>query len=193
VGLGQVDAVRQLRAAGLHVDKVQGVFDAKPLGTVLSQSPDQNFFVRRGGSVDLTVSRGLEMTRVPFLVGLAQNEAAADLEAAKLVLKTVSRDGNYPAGQVLDVLPAPGTVLAARSPVTLVVASGRVQVPDVRGLDQQSAINRLGAEGFAIGIRSVVSTAAPGTVIGQSPVNTLVLRGSDVILDVANTAPSPSP
>jgi len=202
VGLGQQDAIRQLSAVGLHVDKVTGTFDTHPVGTVIAQSPDKNFFVRRGGSVDLTVSRGLEMTTVPAVLGLAVDEASADLSAAKLVVKTVNRDGNYPAGQVLDVLPRPGTQLAARQTVTLVVASGQVMVPDVRGMDQQSAISTLGAAGFGIGIRPAPSTVSPGTVLNQSPVNALAPRGSDVVIDVAydpsatpapNPTPSPTP
>jgi serine/threonine-protein kinase len=194
VGLGQLDAVRQLAAVGLHVDKVTGAFDAQPAGTVIAQSPDKNFFVQRGGSVDLTVSRGLEMTTVPAVIGLSVDEASADMSAAKLVVKTTSRDGNYPAGQVVDVLPRPGTQLATRQSVTLVVASGKNQVPDVRGLDQQTAIQRLGAAGFAIGIRPAPASITPGTVIAQTPVNVLARRGSDVIIDVAyDPGSSPPP
>ncbi|HUR13653.1 MAG TPA: Stk1 family PASTA domain-containing Ser/Thr kinase [Mycobacteriales bacterium] len=185
VGLGQVDAVRQLAAAGLHVDKVTGAFNAQPVGTVIGQSPDKNFFVQRGGSVDLTVSRGLEMTTVPAVIGKPVDEASADLSAAKLVVKTATRDGNYPAGQVVDVIPRPGTQLAARQSVTLVVASGQAPVPDVRGLDQQTAIQRLGAAGFAIGIRPAPSTSPPGTVLAQTPVGVLARRGSEVVIDVA--------
>jgi serine/threonine-protein kinase len=195
IGLSQQDAVRQLTVAGLHVDKVNGVFDAQPVGTVVGQSPDKNFFVRRGGSVDLTVSRGLEITTVPAVIGLGVEEASADLSAAKLLVKTTPRNGNYPAGQVLDVLPRPGTQLAAHQAVTIVVASGKTQVPDVRGMDQQTAIDTLGAAGFAIGIRQAASSVSPGTVLNQSPVNVLAVRGSDVIIDVAYdpSAGSPAP
>ncbi len=195
-GLSQQRAVSQLSAVGLHVDKVTGVFDAQPVGTVIAQSPDKNFFVRRGGSVDLTVSRGIELTTVPAVIGLSVTEASADMSAAKLVVKTVPRDGNYPAGQVLDVLPRPGTQLATRQSVTLVVASGQVQVPDVRGQDQQTAIATLGAAGFGIGLRQAPSTVSPGTVLAQTPVNVLAPRGADVILDIAydpSTAPTASP
>ena len=194
IGLGQQDAVRQLSAVGLHVEKVTGAFDTQPVGTVIGQSPDKNFFVRRGGSVDLTVSRGLEMTTVPAVVGLGVDEASADLSAAKLVVKSVTRDGNYPAGQVLDVLPRPGTLLATKQSVTLVVASGKVRVPDVRGMDQPTAIDILGRAGFGIGLRQAPSTITPGTVLAQSPVNTLASRGSDVILDVAyDPSATPAP
>ncbi len=194
VGLDQLAAIRQLSAAGLHVDKITPAFDAQPPGTVIGQSPDKNFFVQRGGSVDLTVSRGLEMTTVPYVIGLQVDEASTDLSAAKLVVKTTPRDGNFPAGEVLDVLPRPGTQLASRQSVTLVVATGRTQVPDVRGMDRQSAIDRLGAAGFAIGVRPAPSAEPPGTVLAQSPVNVLARRGSEVIIDVAyDPAATPPP
>ncbi len=192
VGQSQTAAVHQLASFGLKVDKVIGAFDAKPVGTVLAQSPDVNFFVRKGGTVDLTVSRGLEMVQVPALVGRSQQEAEADLQAVKLQVKVIARDGNFPAGQVLDVLPRPGSVLAAESTVSLVVASGNAQVPDVRGMTQEMAIAKLGQAGFGIGIRQVVSTISPGTVLTQTPVNILAPLGSDVILEVA-AEPTPSP
>ena len=194
IGLGQQSAVAELSAAGLRVDRITGVFDAtRPVGTVVGQSPDKNFFVRRGGSVDLTVSKGIEQALVPAVVGLGVDEASADMSAAKLVVKTVDRDGNYPAGQVLDVIPRPGTQLATHQTVTLVVASGQVLVPDVRGLDEQTAVQRLGAAGFGIGLRPAPSTVSPGTVLGETPVNVLAPRGSDVIIDISYDPSSPPP
>jgi len=196
IGLSQVDAIRQLSLEGLRVDKVTGAFDAKPEGTVIAQSPDANFFVHKGGTVDLTISRGLERVQVPAVIGRTQQEAEAYLFATKLEVVLVPRDGNVPAGQVLDVIPRAGSILTAGTRVRLVVASGNAQVPDVRGMMQDMAIARLGEAGFGIGIRQVVSTVTPGTVLAQTPVNTLAPRGSDVILDVSapsDASPSPAP
>jgi len=193
IGLSQTNAVQHLFTAGLRVDKVTGVFDEEPVGTVLAQSPDKNFFVRRGGTVDLTVSRGPELTTVPYVVGLPVEEASSLMSLAKLTVKVVERDGNWPAGQVLEVSPFEGTRLGARETVTVTVASGMVPVPDVRGLTQDEAITRLDDAGFAIGLRAVPSTVTPGTVLAQTPLNQLARRGSDVILDVAAEEPQPSP
>jgi serine/threonine-protein kinase len=193
VGLGQQSAIDQLVAAGLHVEKVTGVFATQPAGTVVAQSPDKNFFVRRGGSVDLTVSRGPEQTTVPYVVGRTLDEATADLRAMKLLLTTTSRNGNFPAGQVIDAVPRPGTVVNARTKIALVVASGKVTVPDVRGLDEQAAIDRLGAAGFAIGVRRVPSPQLPGTVLAQAPGAQLAPVGSTVVIDVAAPEPTPTP
>ncbi|MCW2586624.1 MAG: hypothetical protein JWN55_2140 [Frankiales bacterium] len=196
VGLSQQAAAAQLAAGGLQVGKVTGVFDAKPVGTVVAQSPDKNFLVRKGGAVDLTVSKGAERTVVPALVGRSQAEAEAALEQGKLVVKVMPRDGNVPAGQVLDMSPEPGATVPVRTTVTLVVASGNVLVPDVRQTTQEAAIATLDQAGFRTGLQYVASAEPAGTVIGQSPVNVLAARGSDVILEVSSgpgTTPSPNP
>ena len=186
-------AVQQLTAAGLRVGRTTERFDPMPSGIVLMQSPDEHFFVRTGGVVDLVVSKGIEMTVVPQVLGRSQQEAEATLSDAKLRDKVITRDGNVAAGTVLDVIPKPGVQLAVRTEVTLVVASGNVQVPDVRGKTQEQAVQVLGMAGFSVGLRPVVSAAPFGVVVAEAPVNTLAQRGSTVVVDVTAPAPSPSP
>ena len=206
IGLSQVEAVRTLALSGLRVDKVTGQFDPKPVGTVLAQSPESDFFVRKNGSVDLTVSRGIEVVQVPAVIGLSQPEAETDLGAVKLKIKVVPRDGNFAAGQVLDAVPRAGTQLPAGSVITIVVASGQLLVPDVRGLTLQQAEQKLAEQGFGIGLRGQPSDLPQGTILNETPVNVLAARGSDVILDVATppgsgdfqqppptTSPTPTP
>jgi serine/threonine protein kinase len=193
IGLSQLDATNQLSASGLRVDKITAVFNAKAVGTVLAQSPDKNFFVRKGGTVDLTISRGLEIVTVPPVLGSMKAEALALIASAKLTVKVETRDGNFPAGTVLDAIPRPNTRLATRSLVTIVIATGDVLVPDVRNLPQDQAIAILGAAGFGIGLRAVPPpgpSVPPGTVLTQTPVLALAPRQSDVILDVVQ-APAP--
>jgi serine/threonine-protein kinase len=97
--------------------------------------------------------------------------------------------------------PAPGTQVAAGTKVTLVVASGKVQVPDVRGKTQDEAIKALQTLGFSVGIEprddpgcvpgNPASTC--GKVIDQRPVNQLAPRGSTVVIVVARVPSSPTP
>jgi serine/threonine protein kinase len=198
VGLSQLVATDQLAAVGLRVDKITTVFNVKAVGTVLAQSPDKNFFVRKGGTVDLTVSRGIEVVTVPPVLGSLQEQALALIARAKLTVKIETRDGNFPAGTVLETVPRPGTRLGAKSMIRIIVATGNVLVPDVRNLPQAQAIAILGQAGFGIGLRAVPPpnpSVAPGTVVAQSPVLALAPRQSDVILDVvrAPVAPTPTP
>jgi serine/threonine-protein kinase len=180
--------VRTLALSGLRVDKVIGKFDEKPLGTVVAQSPDADFFVPKNGSVDLTVSRGIEVVQVPTVVGLSQREAEANLSAVKLKVKLVTRDVNMPVGTVLEQLTPPGQQVAAGTVVQLIVASGKVEVPDVRGRTTEEAVSILGQVGFGVGLRYVESSVAPaGTVVAQAPGKVLAPVGSDVIIDIAQT------
>ena len=105
----------------------------------------------------------------------------------------IQRDVHLPAGQVLDIRPLPGTQVQARTGVTIVVSSGKVQVPDLRGKTQQEAIAALQKLGFAVGIEPRDSLEPPGKVIDQRPVNQLAPRGSTVVIVVAQTPASPSP
>jgi serine/threonine-protein kinase len=202
VGMSQQAATIELAKKNLQVGEVTQKFDAKPEGTVIAQSPEAGFLVDRGGSVDLTVSKGIEMTVVPQIIGQSQAEAEAALKDAKLVIgQVITRDVNLPAGQVLAMQPAPGTQLPAGTKVTLVVASGKVQVPDLRGKTQEEAVKALQMLGFSIGIEprpdpSCVPgdpKSSCGKVVDQRPVNSLAPRGSTVVIAVAQPPASPTP
>ena len=199
VGLSQAEAVAALEEAGLTVGEVGAVFDEKPFGTVLEQSPAADILLRSGGAVSLVLSKGVEMTIVPVeVVGLSQAEAEVLLTDRKLAVgDVVTRDGNIPEGTVLAITPQPGAQVPAQSRVTLTVASGQVQVPDVRGKAVQAASDELQRAGFSVGIRPVEDPGPPDRVLDQSPVNERAPRGSTVVIDVSQKpvprSPSPQP
>ncbi len=198
LGLTQAQAISQLATFGLRVEKVTAEYSPKPVGSVIAQSPDANFLVRRNGNVDLTISQGIERGQVPFGIGQQQAAMEADLALVKLTPVVQTRDVLAPAGQVMNVSPAPGTVLAVGSEVTLIVASGNVAVPDVRGLTQETAIGTLDAASFGIGIQYVEASlapgVAPGTVLDQSPSSGVLPQGSDVVIQVVQEpVPGPTP
>jgi serine/threonine-protein kinase len=202
VGISQQDATLRLADDGLQVGEVTQRFDPKPAGTVVAQSPEAGFLIGKSGSVDLTVSKGIEMTVVPQIIGQSQQEAEAALKDAKLVIgQVITRDVNLPTGQVLQMQPAPGTQVAAGTKVTLVVASGRVQVPDLRGKTQAEAIQALQTLGFSVGIEPRDDPGCiPGNpasscdkVIDQRPINQPAPRGSTVVIVIARVPASPTP
>jgi beta-lactam-binding protein with PASTA domain/tRNA A-37 threonylcarbamoyl transferase component Bud32 len=195
VGESQESATLILANRGLQVGEVTMQFNAKPAGTVVAQSPEAGFLIGKGGSVGLVVSKGVEMTVVPQIIGQSQQEAEAQLKDAKLVIgQVITRDVNLPTGQVLAMQPAPGSQVAAGTKVTLVVASGKVQVPDLRGKTQDEAIAALQTLGFSVGIEPRDDpTHHVGTVIDQRPVNQLAPRGSTVVIVVSRVPASPTP
>jgi beta-lactam-binding protein with PASTA domain/predicted Ser/Thr protein kinase len=195
VGLPQEQAVLRLAEVGLSVGEVTREFNEAALGVVLRQSPPEGILVREGGTVSLVVSAGIEMTIVPGeVVGRSQDEAEVLLDQARLVVeRVVTRNGNIPAGRVLEISPPPGTQVPAGSAVVLTVASGEVEVPDVRGQTQEEAAAALQAAGFSVAIALRDDPGEPGRVLEQDPVNTLAARGSTVTIVVSQVPPPPTP
>ena len=201
VGLDQRAAVAVLAQDGLRPGTITQRFvpegpDAAPFGEVLEQSPPAGIVVASDGSVDLVVSAGVEMTIVPEQVlGLSREEAAVLLDERKLVLgDDVTRDGNVPAGTVLAISPPPGTQVTIGTQVVLTVATGLIQVPDVRGKTREQAVAELQRAGFSVGVQPRESTGRPDRVLDQMPVNRTAGRGTAVAIVVSVTpAPKPSP
>jgi len=195
IGQSQGEAVVELETAGLTVGELSSEFSSKPFGTVLRQSPTGGILLRSGGAVELALSKGIEMTIVPVeVVGLSRAEAEVLLAERKLVLgSTVNRDGNIPEGTVLGISPPPGAQVPAQTKVTLTVASGNVQVPDVRGKSAADASDQLQRAGFSVGIQPRDDPGPPDRVLDQSPVNKLAPRGSTVMIAVSQTPAPPSP
>ena len=194
VGLSQQDAQLRLADSGLAVGRLDQRFDDEPVGTVVEQSPAPLINLEDGGVVGLVVSLGVEMTLVPDVLGISRPEAQAQLEQAQLgVERVVERGGNVAPGQVLEVLPGPGTQVPADGEVVLVVASGEVEVPLVVGQAQPDAVQELQRAGFDVGIRLQADPGRPGRVLSQSPSNRTAQRGSTVVVSVSAIAPEPAP
>jgi len=191
VGMEQREAVQALARNGLRVGTLTPTFDARPFGTVIAQRPDAGFVVDTGGRVDLTVSKGVETTVVPVeVVGAVRDEAEVLLRDRKLeVTEVVSRDGLYPVGTVLAVTPAPGTQVAARTGVTLTVATGRVDVPDVVGRSQDEAVRALRDAGFSVRVELRYTDRPAGVVLEQSTGGRTRVAGATVTLVVSQTPP----
>jgi len=194
VGLSQRDAQVRLAEVGLTVGRVQQVFLDRPVGQVVGQSPVGAIAVPQGGTVDLVVSKGVEMTLVPPVVGQSRREAEAQLGQAKLAVgDVIERDGNLAPDQVLEVLPAAGAQLPAGQKVTLVVSNGRVEVPLTVRMPQAQAEQQLQQAGFNVGVRLQDDPGLPGVVLSQDPVNTTALRGSTVTIAVSQVPVPPPP
>ncbi len=201
VGLDQREAVVLLAQDGLRPGTIDERFvpnapNSAPFGQVLKQSPPAGIVVPSDGSVDLVVSKGIEMAVVPAdVIGLSREEAVVLLTERRLAVgDDVGRDGNFPRGTVLAVSPAPGSQVPADTPVTLTVATGQVQVPDVRGKTKDEATSLLQRAGFSVGVQPRESTGELDRVLEQDPVNRPAGRGTAVIIIVSvKPAPPPSP
>jgi len=123
VGLQATTARRKLAGAGLEVSVAQ-VPSGRPEHSVVSQSPSAGAEVRKGTSVTIRVSTGPAQVTVPSVVGLDEQSARDQLEAAGFVVRVVDESTTDPSqdGMVTAQEPSGGTDAPKGSTVVLTVA-----------------------------------------------------------------------
>ena len=113
----------ELEAAGFQVDVVEAPSSSTPAGLVSAQSPDPGVEAARGSTVQITISTGPEMVRVPAVEGMSEGEAQDALEAEDFAVETecvvVVDPGQV--GIVQDTDPEANALVEAGSTVTIKV------------------------------------------------------------------------
>jgi eukaryotic-like serine/threonine-protein kinase len=176
LGKDKDTAIGMLQEAGLTPTFGQQQFsETVPDGSVISADPASGSLIR-GSDVQLIVSKGQER----FVVDAGLGNQPADAVLAKLqaqfpslVFKqTKQTSETVAAGNVIAFDPPAGSQLKAGDTVTLVVSSGRapVKVPDVVGLNPDSAAQNLSDRGFKVATAQGRSAAVDtGKVMAVSP------------------------
>ena len=146
-------------------------------GLILSQNPDPGrsmMITPEGIKVDLTVSTGVILTAVPDVINkdyreamLTLSEAGFETEVENQTSASVTKDF------VISTSPAVNEKISAGSTVYLVVSSGPevsyISMPNLIGLSEDAAINKLENSGLSYGgSERVTSEYDAGTVIGQN-------------------------
>ena len=156
-GMTVEESATVLAKAGLKTGTVQEAFhDRVAQGRIVRHSPPPGFRVKQGRAVDIVVSLGHQAVRVPEVEGENLVHARFLLSQAGLQageIRTI-RSGEVPEGQVIASDPRPGTELAGRTSVDLLVSQGPsarlLVMPDVRGEDADEAAAYLEAAGFRV-------------------------------------------
>jgi len=181
------DAVAALRDAGFE-PHIRLVASSRPAGTVIRQAPAQGTRAARSSSVALDVARVrpvVQRVDVPDVAGTNATSARRLLRSAGLTVKVVSVASEQAAGTVVAQSPRGGSSLRAGATVTLRVSSGPplLVVPDVTGLDEQSATSELEDAGFRVRVSYEVTTdpTEDGIVLDQDPVGRLTAEGGSVV------------
>jgi serine/threonine-protein kinase len=179
-------AARQQLMDDGFVVVLQSVDDPRPevTGQVLDQDPVGRTEALPESRVTLTFSNGPPPVPVPDLHGLSYDEAVAQLQAVHLNAKqgTPQFDDNIPSGKVIGTVPAKGDKAKYDSVVTVILSKGQdlVKVPDVHGLDVDTAQSKLERAGFEV---DVIKYRKGRHVKSQSPsAGKKIRRGSTVTL-----------
>jgi beta-lactam-binding protein with PASTA domain/predicted Ser/Thr protein kinase len=199
VGETEDDATETLEDAGFRVEVEREFNPDVPRNEVFEQDPEAGERIGRGETVTITVSRGEEPVEVPGVVGLSQEDAVAELEAADLRATIQTQSSEEEEGTVTAQDPGEGERVRPGSAVALTVSSGpeTVAVPDVICEDLASAqaeIEQAGLDFVPTGTRTT-DECPPGTVAAQNPgPGAEVVRGSNVgVKEAVAPEPSPSP
>ncbi|MEO8258363.1 MAG: PASTA domain-containing protein [Acidobacteriota bacterium] len=128
VGLTQPAASSALAATDLVVGTVTSASSPTvPSGSIISSTPAARSSVPLGSAVNLVVSTGPPPVNVPNVLSLTRAAATNAIVTAGLTIGrvTTASSAAVRAGSVISESPAAGTVVAAGSPVDLVVAASR--------------------------------------------------------------------
>ncbi|NIN71842.1 MAG: PASTA domain-containing protein [Gemmatimonadetes bacterium] len=196
VGRTVEEARRRTEREDLALEEALAIHHAQPLGTVVAQEPLAGQMARPGSVLRVTTSLGPPERPVPDVVGLSREQAEMILLQAGFEVEVTRLDASADVGQVVGVRPAPGTPVVLPGEVRLLVSAGAssVQIPDLAMQSVTEAEATLRRLGLRLGevLEDSASLAAPGTVLGQSPVaGESAARGASVSVTVA-VAPLPA-
>lgn len=191
VGLSKAAAATKLQTAGLDVSARTAFSDTVPKGEVISSDPGRAEKVLDGGTVTITVSRGVEQYSLPRLAGKSLEAASNALDEIKMKLGgPVERwSETVPEGHVIRTDPKAGTVLRPGHTVRVVVSKGRqpITVGDWEGRSATLAERALERHHLQVDLdEDYDDDVAKGHVINQSPdPGTTLHRGDTVSLLVS--------
>lgn len=171
------DVVNRKEYDKFHFTVVYTVDPKVDEGIILRQDPEPGksmMVVSEGINVQLTVSTGVVMTEIPYVINWNSAEAMQTLrDAGFFVQMEIQASTSVTKDYVISVDPAPGESLAAGSTVYLVVSGGpelrTVRMPDLTNLSESAAIARIESNGLTFGgVYKEASDAPAGTVFKQS-------------------------
>jgi len=133
------------------------------------------------------LSRGSDKAVVPNVIGLREQQAAIKIHDQGLDVLARTAPSNRPPNVVFAEKPGPGTQLGKGQTVTIFVSSGRLAVPNLVGLQEQQAVQKLQTLGFKVAVKRVASTHPKGIVIDQEPTaGVTAVSGTTVTISVSS-------
>jgi len=171
IGMTEQQARAEIGKAELSVGTIDTAYDANvPANHVISQDPDPDTYADKNTAVDFTISRGAHPTKVPYLIGQTRDQAQTALDDAHLEGVFHQVDSDQPKNTVVRTNPDAGQQVPRGSQVDVYVSKGPQKVPDVVGLQQADAEQKLRDAGFVpVAVMSSSSDAPQGQVIQQVP------------------------
>ncbi|MGI4895837.1 MAG: Stk1 family PASTA domain-containing Ser/Thr kinase [Janthinobacterium lividum] len=203
VGSTQEEANTTLTGAQLVPTFVPTPDDNVAQGSVIDTDPVAGTSVAPGGTVTVRVSTGPDAVKVPDVRGQSQQAARTALTNAGFTVGDVNATDADPSADkntVVSTDPAADASAARGTAVTLNLASGQVEVPDVTGQTLEAAVSALQEQRLQVNSSEDPDASGdPGTVSSQSlSAGTKVDVGAPINLvvvpeETATSTPTDSP
>jgi serine/threonine-protein kinase len=190
-------ALQELYGADLKPKIVRLQHDTVPKGTAIGTDPASGTSLDPGADVVLNISEGPSAVKIPdSLPGKTEAAARDILRQSGLVgapSTTTANSASVPAGIVITTSPAPGQMVGIGTTVELVVSTGKVAVPELRGRTREEAEAALKELSLVPAVTEAENAQVEaGRVTDQSdPVNSVVEQGKTVAIVVAKAPPPP--
>jgi serine/threonine-protein kinase len=197
-GKPQATAEFEVRKAGLSPKVETEPSEDIAKGTVIRQDPEGGERVASGAVVTLVVSSGKDAVAVPPCEGKTEVQFAQELGDLQLSVGTRTEEDSpdQDKGAIVSCSPAAGESVAPGGKVDIVVASGKVTVPNVTDFTRTDAVEALAKVKLEpkITYQETSNSSQVGKVISQKPNTGTLDQGATVELVIGIEAtPTPPP
>jgi len=168
-----------------------------PEGTAIGTDPQEGEMIEVNKDVKLVVSAGPTAVQIPDKLQGQSEPAVRDiLRNAGLkgtLVTTFADNATVPANQVIATKPAAGQSVPVNGTVEIIVSTGKVEVPELRGQTVDQATTVLEGLGLQVRVEEKDNSVVPaGQVTGQSvAAKERIDQGGVVTLTVARKPPAP--
>ena len=165
-------------------------------GDAVSWSPETGTVVDEGSSVTVQFSSGPGELEIPDVTGMSQDQARQTLEGRGFNPANFSVDTQDEPGkdkdEVIATDPQAGTMANPDDAITIIIATGNVELPDLTDMDLEEANSVLSDLGLSSQVSEEEDDGPPGVVLRQDPGSGTVPNDTRVALVVSTPPSEPS-
>ena len=178
IGMDEAQAGKTLSSRDLKMKVTRSIFDEHvPPGLICEQMPKANYYVKRGQTVEVVLSKGNPKVKVPIVAKLSLPQAQMALAGAHLRVGKESFISSTvdPKDTVIAQVPDPDELVDSFTDVNLLVSAGPTDLafvmPDLKNQPLERAFKSLRPAGITIEkIKSEVHDDLDSeTVLTQTP------------------------
>ncbi|MFM1581680.1 Stk1 family PASTA domain-containing Ser/Thr kinase [Helcococcus bovis] len=203
IDVSEKDAINLLKETGIEVSIKERIFDKSIIkGNVILQSIKPQTKIKKGDVIELTISKGRELVRVPNIVGFNVEDVKDIIKKNGFNIGTTSNeDSDAPKGQIVKQFPKEGEKIESGSEINIILSNGtkkdkkdsKIIVPSVLNYEQEEAISLLKKSNLDVKIESEASNVVRNLVIKQKPEPSTQVESGSIVTIVISTGPQTNP